>query len=153
MGVFCGGFLRDTCDRVADRCFRFFPCLSDPARRSTLCLKVALVTLHLIFPGVLFALDRDLIVRTRENPWYTVIYLLLFVATLAQYFITSGTSPGYLIDAQKAVDERDSLVRRTSVDTHKDNQLRARMAVLLSQWTRTYQAGIIREVMLQLGQS
>ncbi|KAL2504407.1 Protein S-acyltransferase 10 [Abeliophyllum distichum] len=117
MGAICGGFLRDTWDRATDRCFRFFPCLSDPARRSTLCLKVALVTLHLIFPGVLFAFDKDLIDRTREDPWYTAIYLLLFIATLAQYFLTSGTSPGYVLDAQKAVDERDALVRRTSLDS------------------------------------
>ncbi|CAA2966920.1 protein S-acyltransferase 10-like isoform X2 [Olea europaea var. sylvestris] len=117
MGVFCGGFLRDTWARATDRCFRFFPCLSDSDRRSTLFLKVALVTLHLIFPGVLFAFDKDLIDRTREDPWYTAIYLLLFIATLAQYFITSGTSPGYVLDAQKAVDERDALVRRTSLDS------------------------------------
>ncbi|KAI3451387.1 hypothetical protein Pfo_008052 [Paulownia fortunei] len=92
---------------------RLFPCLSDPARRSALSLKVALVMLHLVFAGVLFLFDNDLIEKTKQEPWYTAIYVLLFVATLIQYFVTSGTSPGYVLDAQKDVDERDASARRT----------------------------------------
>ncbi|XP_073060708.1 protein S-acyltransferase 10-like [Primulina eburnea] len=113
MGVFCGGSLRDTWVRASDRCFRLFPCLSDPVRRSALSLKLALVGLHLIFVGVLFLLDHDLIEKTKQEPWYTAIYALLFVATLGQYFVTSGTSPGYVLDAQKIVNERDAIARRT----------------------------------------
>ncbi|KAK6119941.1 hypothetical protein DH2020_046316 [Rehmannia glutinosa] len=113
MGVSCGGNLRDTWDRATDRCSRFFPCISDPAQRSALSLKVALVTLHLVFSGVLFLFDHDLIEKTKQEPWYTAIYVLLFVATLIQYFVTSGTSPGYVLDAQKDVDERDASARRT----------------------------------------
>ncbi|KAK9230818.1 hypothetical protein WN943_021048 [Citrus x changshan-huyou] len=39
--------IRDSCAPVLDRCFRLVPCLADPARRSSLGLKAALVTLHL----------------------------------------------------------------------------------------------------------
>lgn len=112
MGVSCGSYLRHTWDRAADRCSRFFHCLSDPARRSAFSLKVALVILHLVFAGVLFLFDHDLIEKTRREPWYTAIYVSLFVATLVQYFVTAGTSPGYVLDAQKAVDERDASARR-----------------------------------------
>ncbi|KAL3845011.1 hypothetical protein ACJIZ3_002414 [Penstemon smallii] len=113
MGVLCGGPLRGAWDRACDRCFRLFPCLSDPARRSALSLKLALVMLHLVFAGVVFVLDNDLIQKTRQEPWYTVSYVILFVATLVQYFVTSGTSPGFVLEAQKAIDERDALERRT----------------------------------------
>ncbi|KZV58163.1 protein S-acyltransferase 10 [Dorcoceras hygrometricum] len=115
MGALCGGSLRDTWTRSSDRCYRLIPCLSDPVRRSALSLKLALVGLHLIFVGVLFLLDHDLIEKTKQEPWYTSIYVLLFIATLAQYFITSGTSPGYVLDAQKIVNERDAIARRTSL--------------------------------------
>ncbi|CAK9142801.1 unnamed protein product [Ilex paraguariensis] len=109
MGL-CGG-------PCSERCFHFFPCLSDPARRSTLCLKAALVMLHLVFVGLLFLFDRDLIEKTREKPWYTALYLSLVVATLGQYFLTSGSSPGYVLDAMRAVNERDALIRRTPVSS------------------------------------
>ncbi|KAL0332808.1 UNVERIFIED_CONTAM: protein S-acyltransferase 10 [Sesamum calycinum] len=82
------------------------------ARRSALSLKVAVI-LHLVFAGVLFLFDNDLIEKTKKEPWYTAIYVSLFVATLVQYFVTSGTSPGYVLDAQKAVDETDAIARRT----------------------------------------
>ncbi|XP_055803289.1 protein S-acyltransferase 10-like isoform X2 [Solanum dulcamara] len=93
MGALCGGHSRDTLDRFSDRCLHLFPCLSDPARRSTFCLRIALVMLHLIYVGVLFVFDKDLIHKTKEEPWYTTVYLILFAATLVQYFITSGSSP------------------------------------------------------------
>ncbi|KAA8547563.1 hypothetical protein F0562_003992 [Nyssa sinensis] len=111
---FCRPF-RDTWDRARDRCYRFFPCLSDPARRSSLCLKVALVMLHLVFAGVLFLFDRDLIEKTRREPWYTALYVLLFVATLAQYFFTSGSSPGYVLDAMRTANETDALFKKRSM--------------------------------------
>ncbi|KAK6119935.1 hypothetical protein DH2020_046319 [Rehmannia glutinosa] len=88
MGVSCGGNLRDTWDRATDRCSRFFPCISDPAQRSALSLKVALVTLHLVFSGVLFLFDHDLIEKTKQEPCY-------------------------VLDAQKDVDERNASARRT----------------------------------------
>ncbi|CDP01825.1 unnamed protein product [Coffea canephora] len=115
MAVPCGGSLRDTWDRFFDRCSRFFPCLSDPARRSALCLKLALVVLHLIYVSILFIFDKDFIEKTKQQPWYTAIYLSLLVATLAQYFLTSNTSPGYVLEAMRVVNETDALVRRKSV--------------------------------------
>ncbi|KAJ8433566.1 hypothetical protein Cgig2_033655 [Carnegiea gigantea] len=119
------GLCQELRDRVSDRCLNWFPCLSDPARRSSLCLKVALVMIHLIYVGVLFLLDSDNLVRTAKRvPWYFSIfclylfnskyiglYLFLYVATLVQYFVTAGSSPGYVIDAMRAVNERDSLLR------------------------------------------
>ncbi|GFZ09410.1 DHHC-type zinc finger family protein [Actinidia rufa] len=57
---------------ISDRCFRCFPCLSDPARRSSLGLKVALVVLHLIYAGVLFLFDKDLIEKTKREPCYVL---------------------------------------------------------------------------------
>ncbi|XP_051140554.1 protein S-acyltransferase 10 [Andrographis paniculata] len=109
MGVLCGG---DLWNRTSDRCSRYFPCLSDPARRSALSLKVTLVVLHLVFAGVLFLLDGDLIEKSKQEPWYTAAYVILFVATLVLYFVTSATPPGYVLDAQKAIDENDALARR-----------------------------------------
>ncbi|KAJ7944088.1 S-acyltransferase [Quillaja saponaria] len=90
-----------------------FPCLADPARRSSLFLKMALVTVHLIYAGVLFLFDGGLIEKTRKEPWYTALYLLLFVATLVQYFVASLSSPGYVLDAMRAVNERDAVYRKT----------------------------------------
>ncbi|XWS45623.1 hypothetical protein CRYUN_Cryun15aG0152400 [Craigia yunnanensis] len=97
-------------DRALDHCF---PCLSDPARRSSLGLKVALVILHLIYAGILFLFDSDLIEKRKKEPWYTALYLLLFFATLVQYFITSGSSPGYVLDAMRAVNETNVIYKKS----------------------------------------
>ncbi|KAJ4714094.1 S-acyltransferase [Melia azedarach] len=104
--------LRDSCARVLDRCYRLFPCLSDPARRSSLGLKAALVTLHVVFVGVLFLFDADLVKKTKHEPWYTALYLVLLLATLVQYFLTSGSSPGYVIDAMGYVNEANAVFRK-----------------------------------------
>ncbi|WVZ12567.1 hypothetical protein V8G54_017097 [Vigna mungo] len=71
-----------TWERPMDRCFRIFPCLADPGsslwflrkqrRRSSLCLKVALVTIHLVYAGVLFLFDGDLIEKTKKEPCYVL---------------------------------------------------------------------------------
>ena len=50
-------------------CFLFLG-LWISARRSSLGLKVALVILHLIYVGVLFLFDSDLIEKTKKEPWY-----------------------------------------------------------------------------------
>lgn len=52
----------------------------DLARRSALCLRAALVALHLIYVGVLFLFDGDLIDKTRRQPWYGIIDLVNFVS-------------------------------------------------------------------------
>ncbi|RDX62808.1 Protein S-acyltransferase 10, partial [Mucuna pruriens] len=103
---------RSPWDQPMDRCFRIFPCLADRARRSSLCLKLALVTIHLVYAGVLIIFDGDLIEKTKKEPWYTVLYLLLFVVTLIQYFATSLSSPGYVVDAMRAVNERNVVYRK-----------------------------------------
>ncbi|XP_061346044.1 protein S-acyltransferase 10 [Gastrolobium bilobum] len=106
--------LRFPWDRPMDRCFRIFPCLADPGRRSSLCLKFALVTIHLVYAGVLFLFDGDLIEKTKKEPWYTAVYLLMYIVTLIQYFVTSISSPGYVLDAMRAVNERNVVYRKTS---------------------------------------
>lgn len=87
------------------------------------------MTLHLIYVGALFVFDKDLIHKTKEEPWYTTVYLILFAATLAQYFITSGSSPGYVIDAMKAVNEADASRNRASMTSNKDSLLLAKTAM------------------------
>ncbi|KAH7566203.1 hypothetical protein JRO89_XS08G0114800 [Xanthoceras sorbifolium] len=106
--------IRYSCGRVRDRCYNAFPCLSDPARRSSLALKAALLMLHLVYAGVLFLFDTDLIEKTKREPWYTALYLLLFVATLVQYFVTSGSSPGYVLDAMRYVNDTNTIFGKIS---------------------------------------
>ncbi|KAL0755784.1 hypothetical protein Bca101_093452 [Brassica carinata] len=45
--------------------------------------------------------------------WYMASYLLLFSVTLLQYFVTSGSSPGYVIDAMREVCGTDAIYRNT----------------------------------------
>ncbi|KAL4364279.1 hypothetical protein GQ457_04G022060 [Hibiscus cannabinus] len=106
---------RSSRDRALGQCFHCFPCLSDPARRSSLGLKVVLVMLHFIYAAILFLFDSDLVDKTKKAPWYTALYLLLLFVTLVQYFITSGSSPGYVIDVMRASNETNVIYRKSSV--------------------------------------
>ncbi|XP_031108320.1 protein S-acyltransferase 10-like isoform X3 [Ipomoea triloba] len=115
MGAYCGNLLRDIWRRLSDRCLRFMPCLSDPVRRTTVCLRIVLMMLHVVFAGVLFALDAELIEKARQVPWYFAIYYLLFIVTLVQYFITSASPPGYVHDVTRAVNDAAALHNSTSV--------------------------------------
>ncbi|ESQ45374.1 hypothetical protein EUTSA_v10010516mg [Eutrema salsugineum] len=115
MGVCCP-FLRPW-DRARDRFLINLPCLSDPVRRSSLLLKLALVALHLVFIGFLFVCDAEFIEKTKRDPWYMASYFLLFSATLVQYFVTSGSSPGYVIDAMRDVCETDALFRNVPTNS------------------------------------
>ncbi|KAJ8771032.1 hypothetical protein K2173_023357 [Erythroxylum novogranatense] len=105
---------QNACNRALDRCYRAVPCLADPARRSSLGLKAAFVILHVLYVGILFLFDSELVERTKQEPWYTAVYLLLFSATLVQYFATSGSSPGYVLDAMRALNESNAL-RKSSM--------------------------------------
>ncbi|KAF2617034.1 hypothetical protein F2Q68_00041405, partial [Brassica cretica] len=99
MGVCCP-ILRPW-DRTRDSYLDNIPCLSDPVRRSSLFMKLGLVALHLVFIVFLFVCDGEFIEKTKRDPWYMASYLLLFSVTLLQYFVTSGSSPGYVIDAMR----------------------------------------------------
>uniref|UniRef100_A0A803MBC4 Uncharacterized protein n=1 Tax=Chenopodium quinoa TaxID=63459 RepID=A0A803MBC4_CHEQI len=115
-------FCRQYRDQLSDRCLNWFPCLSDPGRRSSICLKVALVMIHLIYLGVLLIADSNNLIQTAKiNPWYIGLYLLLFVATLIQYFVTSGSSPGYVIDAMRAANEGYSFRQRQPATSNNGN--------------------------------
>lgn len=109
--------IRDTWDRAHDRLYHFFPCLADPTRRSSCALKVALFFIHFVIVGALFVFGDFLIQKARIQPWYTAVYLLLFVASLAQYFFTSGSSPGYVQDAMRTVNETHAIVTDTPVSS------------------------------------
>lgn len=51
-------------------------------RRSSLCLKLCLVTIHLIYAGVLFLFDGDLIERTKKEPWRVFLTFIISSVTL-----------------------------------------------------------------------
>ncbi|CAN8254744.1 unnamed protein product [Cochlearia groenlandica] len=103
-------------DQTQDRFLLTVPCLADPVRRSSLFLKLALVALHLVFIGSLFLFDSELF--HKRDPWYMASYLLLFSVTLLQYFVTSGSSPGYVIDAMRDVsDETNAFYRNAPANT------------------------------------
>ncbi|KAI3938418.1 hypothetical protein MKW98_015317 [Papaver atlanticum] len=110
---FCGP-IRGLRDTICGCCSKIIPCLSDPETRSSWGLKASLVILHLLYVGVLFIFDKDLIQKTVNQPWYTAAYLFVLLATLAQYFITAGTSPGYVLDAMRVVNESHAAFRKTS---------------------------------------
>ncbi|OIV94870.1 hypothetical protein TanjilG_22067 [Lupinus angustifolius] len=136
-----------------ERCFRFFPCLVDPGRRSSLWLKLAFVTIHVVYIAILFLFDGDLVEKTKKEPWYTALYLLLCVVTLIQYFATSIASPGYALNAMRAVNERNAVYRKTSETSNKVNQLQAEMGASLLQWMEIRSEEMFQEVMQQIGQS
>ncbi|RWR92405.1 protein S-acyltransferase 10 [Cinnamomum micranthum f. kanehirae] len=96
--------VREAWKRATELCF---------PRRSAWGLKAALLLMHLVIVGVLFLFDTYLIQKTREEPWYTSIYLVLFAATLFQYFFTSSSSPGYVVDAMKAWNEAHATFTQT----------------------------------------
>ncbi|CAG7888326.1 unnamed protein product [Brassica rapa] len=103
--------------RTRDRLLLNLPCLSDPVGRSSLFLKLALVALHLVFIGFLLVCDAQFIEKTRLHPWYMSSYFFFFSATLVQYFVTSGSSPGYVIDAMRDVDETNAIMYRNAPTT------------------------------------
>ncbi|KAK4793559.1 hypothetical protein SAY86_023994 [Trapa natans] len=96
-------------DQISDRSRCLFPCLADSAQRSSLGLKASLVALHLVYAGILLLFDRDLIEKAKTVPWHTLLYLTLFGVTLIQYFITAGSSPGYVLNAISAINAADTL--------------------------------------------
>ncbi|KAH9307346.1 hypothetical protein KI387_035257, partial [Taxus chinensis] len=71
--------------------------------------KAAMTAMHVVFVGALFALDTNLIRETVTHPWYTALYLLLFILSLFQYFYTSGSPPGYVLEElnKNTVEEAD----------------------------------------------
>ncbi|KAK9129322.1 hypothetical protein Sjap_009809 [Stephania japonica] len=106
--------VRDAWNLASERCNRSFHCFADSDRRTNWGLKFSLVAVHLIFVGALFLFDVDLIQNTKKEPWYTAAYLLLFVATLVQYLFTSGSSPGYAIDAMRATNDSQAIFTKKS---------------------------------------
>ncbi|CDY16311.1 BnaC01g23460D [Brassica napus] len=57
-------------------------------------------------------------------------YFFLFSVTLLQYFVTCGSSPGYVIDAMRDVDETNAILYRYAPTTSFKNCLRCQKMVL-----------------------
>ncbi|KAG7539571.1 Palmitoyltransferase DHHC domain [Arabidopsis suecica] len=72
-------------------CRPFLRCLSDPVGRSSQVMKLAVVTLHFLFAGILF------LGKAEPVPWwYMVSYCFLFFATLVQLCSISSLPPLHL---------------------------------------------------------
>ncbi|KAF3440375.1 hypothetical protein FNV43_RR18659 [Rhamnella rubrinervis] len=119
---------RDSWDRSMERCYGVFPCLSDPARRSALGLKFALVMLHLIYLGVLFLFDGDLIEKTKREPWYTALFCFSLLQHCFNILLPPVHLPAisecsflflytfsYVLDAMRVVNESNTAFKRTPV--------------------------------------
>ncbi|KAL7613967.1 protein S-acyltransferase 10 isoform X1 [Lactuca sativa] len=115
----------DPSDSYSDRCSKWIPCLSDPPKRSALCMQLMLVVLHLVFLGFLFIFDSEFMEKLKTLSWSTICYLLLFVATIVQYLYTSGSSPGYVLDAMREFARAEASLR-ASETSNKDNLLQAK---------------------------
>ncbi|XP_057820918.1 protein S-acyltransferase 10 isoform X1 [Cryptomeria japonica] len=74
--------------------------------------KVAMTAMHVVFVGALFALDVQLIGETLTHPWYTTLYLLLFILSLFQYFYTSSSPPGYVLEVLNRNNGEESGIKR-----------------------------------------
>ena len=110
-------------DHQSGLCYRFFPCLSDPTRRTTFCMKLALVMIHLIYAGFISLVDDDLIENAKKEPRFTALYLLLFVATLVHYFAISISNPGYVLDVMRDVNKRNAVSTSTEkLETSNKNE-------------------------------
>nr|CAD1821243.1 unnamed protein product [Ananas comosus var. bracteatus] len=90
---------------LADSFFRRFPSFADRDKRLEQCIKVVWILLHVVSVGGLFLCDTDLIWRAKDHAWCTVVYFLLLLATVFQYFLTSRSSPGNVLDAMKIATE------------------------------------------------
>lgn len=75
---------------------------STPApRRSSWGWQASVVVLHVFLPGALFLLNPQLIQEICLKHRYTALYLLLLIMTIAQYFYTASSSPGYVLDVME----------------------------------------------------
>ncbi|XP_039069665.1 protein S-acyltransferase 10-like isoform X2 [Hibiscus syriacus] len=63
----------------------------------------------------LFSRSSSLPLLPLSLRWYTALYLSLLFATLVQYFITSSSSPGYVVDVMRAVNETNVIYQKSSV--------------------------------------
>ncbi|KAF3332208.1 protein S-acyltransferase 10-like protein [Carex littledalei] len=101
----CCAPLREARAILADAFFRRFPCLSSHDTRCSIYLKLVVVVLHISLVGALFLFDTNLVQQTKEHPWYTVLYVSVFLAALVQYLFICCSSPGYVVDAMREVNK------------------------------------------------
>lgn len=96
-----------------------------------------MIALHILFVGCLFLLDYSLLHQTLLHLWYTVLYLLLVIATISQYLYTAGSNPGYVADMLRddQIAETD-MKRAKDISTGSQKMERARAVVGYSSSTR-----------------
>ncbi|CAL9161801.1 unnamed protein product [Musa hybrid cultivar] len=132
-------------EKLSENCSLLCPGLFDRASRSSCGLKAVIVLLHITFVGVIFLFDANLIRKSREEPWYITVYLMVFLVTLVQYFFTSGSFPGYIIDAMRvkngsnttfinspAIVEQSNARNGNLVSSTRNNQLERQNSLLPS---------------------
>ncbi|KAJ3691296.1 hypothetical protein LUZ61_020460 [Rhynchospora tenuis] len=103
--VGCCSPLTEARATLADALFRRFPCLADHDTRCSIYLKLVVLVLHITLVGVVFLFDADLVQQTKRHPWCTVIFVIIFLAALLQYFAMCCSSPGYVADAVREVNK------------------------------------------------
>lgn len=64
-------------------------------------VKVAWVLAHVFCVGFIAVLDSNLRLQTLDLSWIAACYYVLFILTVVQYYITAGSSPGYVLDAMQ----------------------------------------------------
>ncbi|KAL2612080.1 hypothetical protein R1flu_023772 [Riccia fluitans] len=68
-------------------------------------LKLCWVGIHAFCVGLLLVLESDLSRQTWNLTWYAALYYAVLLITVVQYVYTTGSSPGYVIDAIQASEE------------------------------------------------
>ncbi|KAH0942447.1 hypothetical protein HID58_002084 [Brassica napus] len=109
---------------------RHLPCLSDPVRRSSLFLKLALVALHLVFIGFLLVhVLLLLLVLCHSSPVFRhfwlfawvietiYIYIYIFICFSTVPVVLKVLSSRYVIDAMRDVDETNAIMYRNAPTT------------------------------------
>lgn len=77
--------------------------------------RFAWVAIHMGFLVVVFCLDTTLHrALVHRDLWRVVPFLAMFAVLLLQYYITSGSSPGYVEELQPQMEEADSARRSVS---------------------------------------
>ncbi|KAJ3672362.1 hypothetical protein LUZ60_007083 [Juncus effusus] len=125
------------CAPVREACFSRFPCLSNRDTRLSIYLKLVVIVLHVSLVGVLFLFDTDLVQKTQDHLWYTVVYLMIFTAALIQYFFICYSSPGYVIDAMREANQTSiEASNLDSISINEESNSNSNSAQIISPWQR-----------------
>lgn len=99
--------------------------------------RLLIIALHILYVGLLFLLDQNLLQKILRHPWYSALYLLLVAATIFQYLFTAGSNPGYVADALKdELTAESDMKRARDVSTGSSRTERSRGVASYSSSTR-----------------